>query len=459
MHNAQPIDLWHSRRSVSGLALRAAILFLLGVGMALAAGSTTAGAAGIGGLVSTGVGTATEAGSTALSSSSPTAQAADRGVAPKTAGTAGQAVQQPAQTAAGVAPAAAAAAQPVKAAPPAPAIPVPRRASEASAPVAPARLPAAPHLPQAHPAIQAIQVHSATQVVQTATSTVSHTIHSATAGVQSAPIAAVATRSAERTLAHASTIGTVGTATMAAAGTTELLTRTARPLAAAARQVLDSVATDDAISQTTHHAQGSLAEVVDRSPVRLPDAGSRPVSGSSVLAGSTVQHTSRRLPPSATQAATSARATSPQTPLIATTSSSNPAATTIGTGIASWVTATMTHVGPAPVAAARIERPVAGSPAFGYSAPAALVASSGVAAPADRTVPRSPAGAPRQPDPLPGGSPAGTTSAPGGGASAFFLLGLLGLLILGLPGAARNLRLASESRPVAPFILIPDRPG
>jgi hypothetical protein len=61
------------------------------------------------------------------------------------------------------------------------------------------------------------------------------------------------------------------------------------------------------------------------------------------------------------------------------------------------------------------------------------------------------------PSPGPGGG-----SAPSGGASGFgfsVFLTLAGLLVLGAPWATRRTRLASESWLVAPFLLMPERPG
>lgn len=58
--------------------------------------------------------------------------------------------------------------------------------------------------------------------------------------------------------------------------------------------------------------------------------------------------------------------------------------------------------------------------------------------------------------------PAGLVSAAGTASSGFafsILLSLLGLLLLGVPRAMRRLGLASDSLSVAPFVLIPDRPG
>jgi hypothetical protein len=39
------------------------------------------------------------------------------------------------------------------------------------------------------------------------------------------------------------------------------------------------------------------------------------------------------------------------------------------------------------------------------------------------------------------------------------LITLAGLLVLGVPWGKRRLGLASESWPLAPFVLIPERPG
>jgi hypothetical protein len=64
---------------------------------------------------------------------------------------------------------------------------------------------------------------------------------------------------------------------------------------------------------------------------------------------------------------------------------------------------------------------------------------------------------PAQPAPLlPGGAP---TSASASAGLALTLLGLATLLLLGAPPATRRLRLASEPRRPAPFVLIPVPPG
>jgi hypothetical protein len=77
-----------------------------------------------------------------------------------------------------------------------------------------------------------------------------------------------------------------------------------------------------------------------------------------------------------------------------------------------------------------------------------------------KSAPSAPRGVSRpQPEPPPVGGSPGATSAAAGGFASILLLGLAGLLTLGVPGAARNLRLASESQPAAPFVLTPDRPG
>jgi hypothetical protein len=73
---------------------------------------------------------------------------------------------------------------------------------------------------------------------------------------------------------------------------------------------------------------------------------------------------------------------------------------------------------------------------------------------------RTPGGS--APTPLPVPAPAGSSSSAVGsaaGASSIIFLTLAGLLAWGAPQALRRLRLASESRRPAPFVLIPDRPG
>jgi hypothetical protein len=59
------------------------------------------------------------------------------------------------------------------------------------------------------------------------------------------------------------------------------------------------------------------------------------------------------------------------------------------------------------------------------------------------------------PSPAPGGVAPGATAS-GFGLSIFVLAGLL---VLGAPPARRRLRLSSEPWRVAPFVLLPERPG
>jgi hypothetical protein len=55
------------------------------------------------------------------------------------------------------------------------------------------------------------------------------------------------------------------------------------------------------------------------------------------------------------------------------------------------------------------------------------------------------------------GFPSAVGSVPGFAFSIF--LTLVGLLVLGAPWTRRRLRLAGEPRRLAPFVLIPERPG
>jgi hypothetical protein len=61
--------------------------------------------------------------------------------------------------------------------------------------------------------------------------------------------------------------------------------------------------------------------------------------------------------------------------------------------------------------------------------------------------------------PLPGGSGSSGTAGSAGGAGFSIFLLLFGLLSIGGLAAMRLLRLASEPWHVAPFVLIPERPG
>jgi hypothetical protein len=68
-----------------------------------------------------------------------------------------------------------------------------------------------------------------------------------------------------------------------------------------------------------------------------------------------------------------------------------------------------------------------------------------------------PASIPSSPGPSPGGASESTVAACGFAVSIF--LTLAGLSMLAAPRAMRRLRLASEPWRVAPFVLIPERPG
>jgi len=60
--------------------------------------------------------------------------------------------------------------------------------------------------------------------------------------------------------------------------------------------------------------------------------------------------------------------------------------------------------------------------------------------------------------PVPGGVSSSSAGSPGGSGFPILLL-LAGLLLLGAPRATRRMQLASERWRLAPFLLIPDRPG
>lgn len=64
---------------------------------------------------------------------------------------------------------------------------------------------------------------------------------------------------------------------------------------------------------------------------------------------------------------------------------------------------------------------------------------------------------PEHAPPSPGGASPATAAGTGSGLSIFLILA--GLLMLAAPWAKRRLRLASEPRRLAPFVLIPERPG
>jgi MYXO-CTERM domain-containing protein len=61
------------------------------------------------------------------------------------------------------------------------------------------------------------------------------------------------------------------------------------------------------------------------------------------------------------------------------------------------------------------------------------------------------------PHPAPDGLSGSTASGSGFGSSIFLML--VGLLVLGALGTMRRMRLASEPWWMAPFVLMPERPG
>jgi hypothetical protein len=81
-----------------------------------------------------------------------------------------------------------------------------------------------------------------------------------------------------------------------------------------------------------------------------------------------------------------------------------------------------------------------------------------VASSRDHNVP-APGGALQSPSPSPAPGGISVSGGAGGGGGFSIFLTLAALLALGAPWATRRLRLASELGPLAPFVLIPDRPG
>ncbi|MGN6372719.1 MAG: hypothetical protein ACTHM1_06975 [Solirubrobacteraceae bacterium] len=66
---------------------------------------------------------------------------------------------------------------------------------------------------------------------------------------------------------------------------------------------------------------------------------------------------------------------------------------------------------------------------------------------------------PSNPSPAPLPSPPSPAGGGTGGAAGSIFFALAGLLLLSGPWTTRRLRMASELAPLAPLVLIPDRPG
>jgi hypothetical protein len=98
--------------------------------------------------------------------------------------------------------------------------------------------------------------------------------------------------------------------------------------------------------------------------------------------------------------------------------------------------------------------PVGDGVGTGSEYPGSVALTSPHAGEASAAAPERPPAAPQ----APGGSSSSSAGSTAGSGFPILLL-LAGLLLLGAPRATRRMQLASERWQLAPFLLIPDRPG